>query len=360
MRVESMFSATFTTDAAGQPVQPANFLLAGTTDLSKQPDSSTAVWVRNDESGKWTLSQVAPHRGGVRSLATHVDRKTGVHHIFAGTWDGGIHRGAYAPNKAQVLVWDAAPELSGTGRVMCFAECNGELYAACGLKNETEQSGGLFRRIDGVQPRWEQVYRWPYLAAEHGDETKIMRGLTAVPDPQGGGHEVLIGTRAHPGIVERIDPGKNHAVTVELDIKAFVAKAKSVKKYKGGCLSAYNRLVPFTTGTGEKVHLIGLCLPQAEALQPPDNGAFFLVRRLDGTYELGSVYDPRNPVPAGQSLRAVRTICVSPFPEDRERTLFFGGYDAYGNRHYNTAWIYKAVSPEPQPPQKKDKPAPEQ
>ena len=45
-----------------------------------------------------------------------------------------------------------------------------------------------------------------------------MRGLTAVPAPDGDG-EVLLGSRAQPGIIERIDPSADYTVTTELDLR---------------------------------------------------------------------------------------------------------------------------------------------
>jgi len=233
--------------------------------------------------------------------------------------------------------------------VMCFAECGGDLYAACGERDETPVSGGLYRRIDGSAPRWEQVYRWPYIKMpQGGDESNILRGLIAIPDPADG-HEVLIGTRAWPGVVERIDPKKNHEVSVEVDIKGYFAKVFGIAAYKGPALAAYNWLTPYThPATGETVHLIGLWVNHPGKPRPPNNCSHYLVRRHDGSYEWGSIYDPAHPVPAGLEMRGARAISVSPFPEDQGRVLYFGGYDAWGGPHHNTAWIYKAtVTPRP-------------
>jgi hypothetical protein len=89
--------------------------------------------------------------------------------------------------------------------------------------------------------------------------------------------------------------------------------------------------------------LIGLCVQQPPATVPPHNIASYLIRRASGKYELREVRDPAHPVPAGQSLRAARTICLSPFESDQGRVLYFGGYDAYNGLHHNTSWIYKGV-----------------
>ena len=86
-----------------------------------------------------------------------------------------------------------------------MAEANQVLYAACGIESDNPPAGGLFRRVDGEKPRWELIWRWPHVIREKGDETEIMRGLTAIPDPAGGGYDVLLGTRAFPGVIERIE-----------------------------------------------------------------------------------------------------------------------------------------------------------
>jgi hypothetical protein len=271
-----------------------------------------------------------------------VDTITKVHGLFAGTWGGRIFRGDLDPASPGHLRWTPKPELTGTGRVMCFAECDGHLYAACGLRDESPESGGLFRRVDGLEPKWEQVYRWHYYVKVPVEESKIMRGLVSVPDPQDG-HEVLLGTRAWPGVVERIDPHKSHAVAVECNITEYFAQVFRMKSYTGPALAAYNWMTPYThPKTGETVQLIGLWVNSPDRLTPPHNGSYYLVRRNRGDYEWGNVYAPAHPVSEGRQLRGTRTICVSPFPEDQGRVLYFGGFDAWGGPHHNTAWIYRA------------------
>jgi hypothetical protein len=138
-----------------------------------------------------------------------------------------------------------------------MAEANGVLYAACGIQDETPLSGGLFRRVDGTTPRWEILWRWPHVIRERGDETEILRGLTVVPDPKGGDRQVLLGTCNYPGAIYRIDPAENHAVTTELDIRAYFAKAFGASALRGPCLSAYNNFLPVVhPDTGERVHLL--------------------------------------------------------------------------------------------------------
>lgn len=346
LRVEGMISATFTTDAAGAPlVPPINLLIAGPS--SREP---SAAWTRDDASGEWTKTAPLRYGGGIRSFCTHVDEETGIHHLFAGLSRGHIVRGAYDPAAPGRLVLAPGAELSGTGRVMAMVEANGVLYASCGIDSDEEQSGGLFRRIDGPQPRWELVWRWPYKLVEDKDEFEIMRGLTAVPDPLGGDHEVIIGTCAYPGVVYRVDPTRNHEAVRELDIRQYFAEAWGVESLPGPCLSAYNRMVPATDPeTGERVHLIGVCVIH------PDQGdtelrhsAWYLVRHADGSYAHGRVFDPEvhdpNP-PAG--LVATRTMEVAPWDA---REVYAGGYDGAANdrKNHNTAWIYRGTRMSPE------------
>jgi hypothetical protein len=271
---------------------------------------------------------------------------TGIHHVFAGITRGSIHRGVYDPAAPGRLRWEADPELSGTGRVMAFAEANGVLYAAAGLEQATPSSpveGGLYRRVDGVVPRWERVYQWPYIppAEGKGDEARLMRGLTAVPDPLGGSHQVLLGTRAFPGVVERIDPVRGHDVFVELDVRALVTAAWGLSSYGGPTLSAYNQLTPaIDPATGERVHLAGLWAENETAADSIRRGSHVLVRHLDARWELVTIPAETSSLPPGGRLRATRAIEVSPFPEERSSVLYLGGYDCAGRESHNTAWIY--------------------
>ena len=177
---------------------------------------------------------------------------------------------------------------------------------------------------------------------------EIMRGLTAIPDPKGGAHQVLLGTCNYPGVVYRIDPRQNHAVTTELDIRAYMAKAFGVTALRGPSLSAYNNFLPATDpDTGEKVHLLGLWVNHPAGRSTDLGGsAWYLVRHADGTYGHGRVFDPGHARPnPPRGLLATRTIEVSPFPEDKGRVLYFGGYDCANIESHNTAWIYRGTLP---------------
>jgi hypothetical protein len=346
IRIDAITSATFRTDGASHRLAPPVNLL-----IASPSSENTATWTRDDATGKWTESLASGGlRGGLRSFCTHLDLVTKVQYLFGGsTKSGCIFRAVYDASAPGKLRWHEEPELSGAGRVMCMAEANGVLYAAAGIKDESPLSGGLFRRVDGQQPRWELLWRWPHLIRERGDESEIMRGLTAIPDPAGGKHQVLLAACAYPGVVYRIDPTSTKAVTTELDVRAYFAKAFGAASLRGPSLIAYNLFLPAVDpDTGEKVHLIGVWVNHSAGRGTElGDSAWYLVRHADGTYGHGRIFAPQHPHPAPpRGLLAARTIEMSPFVEDKGRVLYWGGFDCAGIESHNTAWIYRATLPE--------------
>jgi hypothetical protein len=270
----------------------------------------------------------------------HTDKVTGREWLFCGLSEGSVIKAAYDPKTPGAFRYDTTQELRGLGRVMAMCVCNGDLYASAGVDIVgVDTVGGLYRRIDGPLPSWELVYTWPYIpSATGGDETNIMRGITCVPHPDGSNTEVLIGTRAFPGIVERIDPGQGHAVNTELYIRDFIAAQWDIPFYRGPLLSAYNEFTPDTLD-GKRIWWQGLWVEHPDNGRHPHNGSHFLVRYEDGSYKYHAIFDDAHPVPAGERLRACRTVCRSPFPEE-PRVWYFGGYDCAQDTSKNTSWIY--------------------
>jgi ribosomal protein S18 acetylase RimI-like enzyme len=359
-RTETMTSVAFHTDYQGRKLpEPVPILVAGNWSTIQRK-----VLVRDDGAGKWLdlpISReglLAGETFSIRSFGSHVDRVTGVHLLFAGGWrssarsvgnfNAAVYRAAYDPRSPGNLRWSPTVELQGVGRIMAFAECNGDLYLAAAIKDDSPLSGGVFRRVDGENPRWELVYRWKdYDLTVWDDEQRMMRGLTAVPDPSGSGRQVLIGVRYFPvPVIERIDPQRDHQVTVEVNLKEYFGRAfHGGGKYIGPIRAAYNGFTAVNDPhTGETVHLAGVQIYHPGFPESPYNGSHYLVRRLDGTYDWGPVFDPRQPLASGRSLDATRIITISPFPQDQGRVLYFGGYDGpfVDNR---TGWIYRAVLP---------------
>lgn len=257
-----------------------------------------------------------------------------------------------SPWVVDTSVIDTTQEMYGNGRVMAMCVCNGDLYASAGVDLlGTDTVGGLYRRIDGVNPSWELVYRWPYTPSKGPDESNIFRGITCISDPLGSGNEVIIGTRSKGALVQIVEPFNNHQVRDELHITGYFGDALfgGTWPFSDYALCAYNNFLPDTVN-GENVWWAGLGLIPKNSSNTSNNGAFFLLRDAGGDYRWGYINDPDHPIPLGKSLRATRTICKSPFPEDGGNVYYFGGYDCANDTSDNTAWIYRGVRQTPTPP----------
>ncbi|MCL4201670.1 MAG: hypothetical protein KJ000_04195 [Pirellulaceae bacterium] len=359
MRVEGLISFAFTTDVHGKPLsRPVRLLIASPSEVTRAGGTST-VFIRNDATGQWQRSDITGGNLGVRSFGSHVDKATGVHHLFAGLNRGGIHRGSYDPSVPGGIRWEPQPERIATAqpgkgrriydysRVLCFAACSGDLYMASRITTGEDGKavdGGLYRRVDGPRPAWELVHRW----AIDKDvlQSRFLRGLTAVPDPQGGKHQVLIANFEYPGLIARFDPTKAVvAAEQELDIKAFFNQAwNTPTAHRRGAIAAYNRFLPITDPmSGETVWLCGAWVERPGSPDPPENGSCYLIRHRDGRYDWGYIYDGERPVPAGQKLTGCRDIEPSPFPGEQGRVFYFCGYDGGAGPGHNTAWIYRGL-----------------
>ena len=343
LRYGSLRTVTFSTDANGKGIGPVELLLAA-PDVAHGP---VEIFCRDDETGKWvpsTLGTAAAYET-TRAIGLHRDSVTGIDRVFAGTNKLGVIGGVYDPAAAGRIRWEAAPELQTPPdeRVMGFCDCGGTFYCAT--------SRHIFRRADGKAPSWKEVY-----FCERETSPCGIRGLSAVPNPAGGGEVLLFAALSK---VHRLDPDGNKE-TVELGIPMFLTRKLGVGF--NFALSAYNEFMPYTIpGTSEKVWLFGFestylpsvveanqqAKPRVLEKDAPARKAYFaaegryLIRHAKGTdisYEMAEVVDPNLP-----TLVAVRTIAVSPFPEDRGRALYFGGFDCNKVLSHNTAWIYRGV-----------------
>jgi hypothetical protein len=352
IRAEAILSVTFDTDSAGAELaEPVTLLLAAPAEKPSS-DSKVSVFTRDDSSGKWLRGDLESGRGGARSLGVHRDKVTGVQSVFAGLNAGKIYRGSYDPKQESKIQWQAEPELALPGnttyreynRVMAFAVCNGDLYAAINIKDRPSgATGGVYRRIDGRNPSWELVYRWPY--DKEIVQSIYLRGITAVPDPDGADHEVLIAGLEYPGHILRIDPTKLDAQglmagSVELDMMASFRKAYGQINNRRGVICAYNRFLPVRDpATGEPVWLTGTWVGQVGGPRAPFNGTDLLIRHADASYENAYIHDPGDP----SRLAGCRDIEPSPFPKERGRVYYLCGYDGGAGRGSNTAWICRGT-----------------
>lgn len=348
LQVDALESVTFTTRGNGQPLSnPVNLLVAGLSDIGTSGANVASVRTRLPGSPEgWVHSTVATSTvpANVISFGSHIDRVTGIHLLFAGLENGEIYRGALNSNTPALISWfSISPELAGGGPVTAFADCNGRLYAASGLlqsNSNSPVSGGLFVRVDASNA-WQRVYQWnaPAQVFNTPASQRLALGLTSVPSPDGAGNGVLLLCRAWPGVIERIDPEDDYAVTVELDVRDFFARRWNDDRVRSNDVTiGYTGFTAATNPvTGEAVALVGVWLehPDTDALS--HRGTHFLIRHFDGTYEAADV---ANDFVTG-SLRATRCIAVSPFPPDNGLTLYLGGYDTGDDSSTNTAWMLR-------------------
>jgi len=371
LRIENLASITLTTDKNGAPLNPpVTLLLAGSGEMpppyGTSWDRRPVVWIRNDDTGAWTPTYPGlPGTGSqtTRTIIEHVDSVTGIHHIFCGY--GGANnrlvRGGYNATTG-LIDWDAAtPELSGSERMLSAGECNGVLYACIGSNGiEGDNIGGIFWRKDGPSPQWNFVYEWK----DTGTQNPDVRGFTAVPHPKGFGYDIALVTLEAYGKVFCIDPiggdpRNGHSVTEELNIQTFLGDEWNSGASIGfPTLSAYNDMPELIhPGTGKPVNFIGVAVTHPLGYGTPEgNSTYYLLRHRDARYEWGKVFDPAFPLPNSgpgeNGLRATRATCLSLFPEDGGRVLYFSGFDAAALvdwTYHNTAWIHRAVLPDEQP-----------
>lgn len=337
LRINCMEPVTFTTDGAGKPLaRPVKLLLAdaGLIDAHNR-GGALGVWVRDDEKQTWVESRVTDgsKRAYIRAFGFQRDSVTGVEHVFAGTGAGEVFAGVFDAAAPGRIRWNPEPEYANPDfdggpfrRCQGFCVANGKAYASI--------SPSLVERKDGPDPSWHEVFRWNPTGDRAGQG---LRGITGVPDPKGGSHEVILGSREQEGRILRIDPINNYVVELELQSDAFLKDR--LGNLRGGRLVAYNRFEPGKDpSTGKPIHWVTVA-----GVQPDDpSAAWLMIRHADGTYEPVRVFDPAlDPHPP---LISTRTLEFAPW---NPREFYTGGYDGAANerRNHNTAWIYKGTLP---------------
>ena len=334
LRITTLAPVTFTTDAKGRTLEkPVSMLLAAPTGRR----GSATVYSRDDASGVWTATGLSALVGPVevRSLLVHRDQVTKTDCILAGSSPAGIVRGVYDPTVPGRIRWDKDMELPRVEkRVMAFAECNGVAHALV--------STAMYRRIDGLHPRWEVVYTSS--VPVKNPKNSGLRGLTAIPNPAGKGEVLLAALEGPHARVLRLDPAAGYKEQVELDVMGFLRQQWGVPL--GYAIVAYNNMVPVTDPrTHETAHLLGLEANYGAKAGTRPNfygwevGGWYLIRHADQHYELRRIVDPAlKPMP---TLIAARAFAVSPFAVDGGNAVYFGGYDANFKPAHNTAWIFR-------------------
>ncbi len=336
LRVTALKSVTFTTDGDGKELaSPVNLLMA-----ASDSQGESHIWTRDDDRNTWaktTLQGDPKYRRSTRALIVHRDQKTGVDRIFVAAGALGLYSGVYDAGEPGRIRWDGKAELGPvTIRPMSFAEANGRLYASVGVS--------VYRRADGSEPVWEKVYSDN--TPEHWELGGI-RGLTAVPAPDGFGESLLF---SHTDRIIRLDTGSDNKATVELEIKPLLQKSWGTA-VRGGVIAAYSDMLPLKDpATGRTVHIIGVegRIEQGgrdKQYRPDTYGGWhasgsYLIRDSDQRYRLKEVNDRWSP--GKPKLVAPRAYAVSPFPGDAGRYVYFGGFDCNFFPARDTAWIFRA------------------
>ena len=357
MKGNILKSVTFKTDKNGKQID-VTLLVAGSWAFNNNEKGHQAVsfFQRDDASGRWThtLLQDGPRdvpqegqdkpvqiRRVPRDIEIYHDPATKVDRIFMLVGDPGILSGVYNSETGRIE-WDTEPEHPKGGqafpaRPLGIAEANGTLYFSIG--------GQIFKRNNGPKPTWVEAYRIP---GRVNTDVGGIRGLTAIPNPNGAGESLLFVWTPHGralGDIKRLD-GKELKDNTETTLRALWNNEKIPESGRPLYhLGGYNMLLPVKDPkSGKTVHLIGFQTKVADANEALVwnryyKGAMYAIRTADRKYSVQEVngrYAAPKPV-----LLAPRTFAHSPFPEEKG-TIYFGGHDANGFMSTDMAWIFKA------------------
>jgi hypothetical protein len=266
--------------------------------------------VRDDQNNTWIKNIVYPNVNStnnsyIRHMYLYEDKVTGIQHIFVAGVKAVI-RGAYNSTLPGKIEWQSI-EITGPERMLSSAVCNGDYYVAFGSDgNSTNNQGGIFKRNDGSSPTWNFIYEWPDTNALGGYETSF-RGMTAVKDPLGGNHQVIVGFPENMRSSLRIDP-VNNTQTVEVNWCSFFRNLWGFPTFTDINYAAYNNMVEvIAPDNGDTCLLAGAWLTYPDAyITVNRNNSWYLVRRPNGSWHYGQVIDSLNLIPAGTGLQATK------------------------------------------------------
>ena len=348
MKGNILKSVTFTRGADGTPLtQPTNLLvMAAGANLDR--GGAVSAWTRDDATGAWTHTLVrhGSSLGGVRwvprDMEVHLDQETGRELLLLSLGNPGIVSGRYDPEVPGRIRWARHLEHpfpafgSFKTRPLGMARANGNLYIS--------EGGTILQRIDGERPSYQAV-----LELQEDADTDIggVRGLTAIPNPNGPGESLLFlwapATRSRSQ-VKRLDPDGAGGYTVHDEASMADLMSRALDVPVSYTLGAHNMFYPVRhPGTGETVHLIGFqgnILGKHDLRWKPSalyGGAMYAVRRADGsctTHEVNNAHTPGR-----TALVAPRAFCLSPFGDDH---IYIGGHDASRRISDDMAWIFRA------------------
>ena len=348
LTISAMQAVSFERDGWGEDLrQPVSLLVASVWDRY----DATEVFVRNPD-GEWNKTTVIPHsdppmplpadacRRHIRSFELHRDAVTGADMIFAGTngragCPARIYSGVYDPSVPGSIDWGSDPEPweeepGADDRVLSLEVANGRLHATV--------CGKLYARQDGPAPSWKLLFTHPLDFCPPGPGENGFRGATAIPGASG--QDLMVAMEGIFPRIGRIALWPNVAFHQELDPRPYLYQAGGFPA--GYTIIAYNEMTRFEMPGGEAVLLMGM-----EASTPSDPeawkgwapGAWYFVRHPDASYELREIADETlQPKP---KLVSTRAMIPSPFPGERGRVIYAGGFDANHESCHDTAWLYR-------------------
>lgn len=348
LTISAMQGVSFERDGRGDDLpQPVSLLVASVWDRY----DATEVFVR-DTAGEWNKTTVIPRseppmplpadacRRHIRSFELHRDAVTGADMVFAGTNGSAgcptrIYSGVYDPSAPGSIRWGGDPEPwedepGADDRVLALEVANDRLYATV--------CGKLYERQDGPAPSWKLLFTHRNDYCPSGPGENGFRGATAIPGASGQDLMVAMeGWRPHIGRIELRPDVVHHQ---ELAPQAYLFEAWGSLVFYA--IFAYNDMTPFEMPSGDTALLMGM---EANTAADPETwngwapGAWYFVRYPDASYELREIVDESiQPKP---QLVSTRAMIPSPFPGERGRVIYAGGFDANHESCHDTAWLYR-------------------
>jgi hypothetical protein len=283
----------------------------------------------------------------VRDIHVHRDKATGVDRIFISIGVLGIFSGVYDAGQPGRIRWEGQSESGPVKtRPLAIIEANGSLLYSADVR--------IYRRNDGESPTYTVVYDLSDIfPGKVHPAVGGIRGMSAIPNPNGAGESLIFvlgeGGRSR-GCIYRLDPdGKGgYTRTQEACLENLMTKYLDANPVYY-TLAGYNDIPPVVDPTtGETVHLIGfesfIGGHRFNITQRRKNGGFYAgavyaIRDRNGEYRLNEVNGPSTP--DKPVLVGTRAFALSPFEEEKNDVIYFGGHDCNFIPSHNTAWIFK-------------------
>jgi len=352
LRPEIVKSVTFETDDKGNKLEKPISLLVASSYCWTPGGMAISVFVRDDQTGQWEKTTLVPSTGeagennSVRAINVHRDAVTGIDRIFLTVGILGIYSGVYDPRLPGKIRWDNQSESGPVEtRPLAVIEANGSLLFSTG--------SFIYKRNDGPSPTYSVVLDASEINTENVQSAVGgVRGLTAIPNPNGQGESLLFVWSASGktrGCIYRLDPdGKGgYTRTEEECLHTLITDYfdGNPVHYVG---AAFNDILPvINPATGETNYLIGINAVIGGNRFPlwmgkPTGGfyagAMYAIRDNNGKYWLNEVNGPSDE--HKPPLVATRAYALSPFKQDNQQVVYFGGFVGDYGPSPNTAWVF--------------------